>query len=252
MLCRYNRNRFFRDIVSLFQAFLVNIREPFFYIERNRFQGKPYVLRVVLFHLAVDLTGYHVTRLQFIGETLAIFIEQYSALSADRFRNQETAAFLLGIQRCWVNLYVIDIFQRYVPVNCNCKCISCQMREVRRIIINSADTAACPDHIPGINRNQLSFFIPDQNTLADIFAGKNITHFRVRKKRHVRQLFYLREKLARNLLSGYIVVEQDSVGRMCAFFRIAEFSVLIATEIHTPGDELIDNISGRTDPGVFS
>ena len=97
--------------------------------------------------------------------------------------------------------------------------------------------AMTPDHIPGINRNQLSFFIPDQNTLTDIFAGKNITHFRVRKKRHVRQLFYLREKLARNLLSGYIVVEQDAIGRMCAFFRIAEFPVFIAAEIHTPGNE---------------
>ena len=215
------------------------------------------MLRVILFHLAVNLTGYHVTRLQLIGETLTVFIEQNSALSADRFGNQKTAAFLLGIQRCWMNLYVIDIFQCYVPVDRNCKCISCQMREVRRIVINSANTAARPDHIPGINRNQLSFFIPDQNTLAAIFAGKNITHFRVRKKRHVRQLFYLREKLARNLLSGYIVVEQDAVGRMCAFFRIAEFSVLIATEIHTPGNELIDNISEEriimsTDSGVFS
>ena len=149
-----------------------------------------------------------------------------------------------------MNLYVIDIFQCYVPVDCNCKCISGQMREVRGIIVNSADATACPDHIPGINRNQLSFFIPDQNTLTDIFAGKNITHFRVRKKRHVRQLFYLREKLARNLLSGYIVVEQDAIGRMCAFFRIAEFPVFIAAEIHTPGNELIDNISGRTDHNV--
>ena len=149
-----------------------------------------------------------------------------------------------------MNLYVIDIFQCYVPVDCNCKCISGQMREVRGIIVNSADAAACPDHIPGINRNQLSFFIPDQNTLADIFAGKNITHFRVHKKRHVRQLFHLREKLARNLLSGYIVVEQDAIGRMCAFFRIAEFPVFIAAEIHTPGDELIDDISGRTDHNV--
>ena len=76
MLCRYNRDRFFCDIISLFQTFLVNIREPFFYIKRNRFQGKPYVLRVILFHLAVNLTGYHVTRLQLIGETLTVFIER--------------------------------------------------------------------------------------------------------------------------------------------------------------------------------
>ena len=40
-----------------------------------------------------------------------------------------------------MNLYVIDIFQCYVPVDCNCKCISGQMREVRGIIVNSADAA---------------------------------------------------------------------------------------------------------------
>ena len=117
------------------------------------------MLRVILFHLAVNLTGYHVTRLQLIGETLTVFIEQNSALSADRFGNQETAAFLLGIQRCWVNLYVIDIFQCYVPVDRNCKCISCQMWEICGMLIASTDSTACPDCILCMDFELISIFI---------------------------------------------------------------------------------------------
>ena len=121
---------------------------------------------------------------------------QHCPFSPHRFRDQKSASRFQGIERCRMNLNIIQILQTYPMRLRYSDRIAGQMREIRRMLIITADSAAGKNRMICINLKCLPLLLirpirlPGQNSRTGAIFFYNICHLRILINRHVRKLLH--------------------------------------------------------------
>src|SRR5699024_10560312 len=87
--------------------------------------------------------------------------------------------------------------------------VSCEMREIRRMLVEPSDPAACKNCIVRTDRDLPAVSICGKDPRTSSVFLYNICHCSIFKNLNILKLFHLRKELARDLLSRDILVEQD-------------------------------------------
>ncbi len=146
----------------------------------------------------------------------------------------------LGIEGRRVDLDVVRILEGHIVSQSNGQCIAGEMAVVGRMLVETADAAAGEDHIVRVHHVKGAVLKSDDRAVADIVLFDDVDHGRELHQSDVRQLPDPGQKLARDLLSGDVVVEQDplveSVGRE------EELPLRVLFEFDTVGYQVVDDV----------
>ena len=193
----------------------------------DRRHGQPHKIRSILFHLFPDCLCHHVSRKQFIYETLHVFIIEKCAFPTDGFGDQESSARLFRIQCSRMDLYIIQMLQTNVMFFRYFQCISCQMREICGMLVQPADSSTCQNGIICINRGLFTTFrLHGDSRTFSVFL-KNVCHGRIFVNCYVILFPYPRQQLTGDLFSCHICMKQNSRSGVCPLSCVGKrFSVL--------------------------
>ena len=82
------------------------------------------------FHFLADSVGNNISRLKLVGKSLAVFIKQNCALSANAFADKKAPSAFFTVKRCGMNLNIIYILKLNVVHKRKRKGIARYMREI--------------------------------------------------------------------------------------------------------------------------
>ena len=189
VLSRRDRDPVFRRIDAVFQAAFIDMWEMMLndvFAENGHIE--PDKRTVIFLHLFADFCRHQIAGQDFIGKTLAILAAQFSPFAADRFGNEEAPAGLLRIKRRRMDLDVVDVFQFDAVAHGDSQGIAREMGEIRRMVVQAADTAAGQDRFIGLDGPVLALAVAGNDAQAAVPIGDDVDHGREIANGHIGQL----------------------------------------------------------------
>ena len=242
MLCRGYRERLLQDIVAFLFAVLEDIREVT--LDELRIEVgniEPYEASAVDLHLLLDRSGNDVTRLKLVGEALHVLVSEHAALATYCLGNEEGSARLLGIEGCRVDLDIVDVLEKDVMLQ--------RDREGVARDEESADTAGCEYYGFAEYRVKITLRILCDDAFADVLLTDEIDHGRVFVKIDVLLFTDILEKLRCDLLSGDVLVVENTGSGVTAFLgKIQVIALLVEVDVIV--EEFSDDDRRLADHGI--
>ena len=253
MLCRNNRDTFLENIIAHFPAVLNNVwkmvAKSFC---RDGAQVFPDKVGAVFCHLFVNFLGKKITGQQLVYETVHVFVVKSGTFATDRFGNQKAAVFrMFGVEGGRVDLHVIRVLQFNIMLTCNSKCVAGKVAEVGGMSVKSTYTSAGQNGIGCSNGVKGTIWTADHSAVAVVVFFQNINQGGVFQKFYIGKLLDFAEQGAGDLFSGYILVENNTVGGMGAFFGVGKAAVFVSLELGTVRDKIPDNLRGGFDHDLY-
>ena len=182
---------------------------------RDGAQVFPDKVGAVFCHLFVNFLGKKITGQQLVYETVHVFVVKSGTFATDRFGNQKAAVFrMFGVEGGRVDLHVIRVLQFNIMLTCNSKCVAGKVAEVGGMSVKSTYTSAGQNGIGCSNGVKGTIWTADHSAVAVVVFFQNINQGGVFQKFYIGKLLDFAEQGAGDLFSGYILVENNTVGGM--------------------------------------
>ena len=147
-----------------------------------------------------------------------------------------------GIEGRRVDLDIVRILEGHIVSQSNGQCIAGEMAVIRGMLVEAADTAAGEDHVVRVHHVEGAVRQSDDRAVADIVLFDDVDHGRELHQGDVRQFPDPCQKLACDLLSGDVVVEEDPLVGVGAFLGKQELPFRVVFEFDAVGYQVVDDV----------
>ena len=151
-----------------------------------------------------------------------------------------------------MDLHIIHVLQFYSVLLRNPAGIARQNREIRGVLIQTADAACRHDRILRMDVQRLAVPCLRDHAAAVIIHDENICHYSIFHDGHIRQFFHMRKQRRGDLLAGDILMETDSRSGMCSLSRVGKRAIRILRKTNPEGKQIIDDRPASADHEIHA